>query len=516
MAVRLARGKGRDVKSPLRAGAMLTGKYRIECVLGIGGMGTVYAAHHELLDQRVALKVLFEDEVRDEEASARFLREARSVARLQSEHVCRVMDIDTLENGVPFIVMEYLEGSDLGRILQRHHLFSPQAAVDYVLQALEAIAQAHAQGIIHRDLKPSNLFLATVPDGSQIIKVLDFGISKPTFEQAMTLTSSRAVLGSPAYMSPEQVRAPRTVDARTDIWSMGIVLYELLTTNMPFDGEQVGELFAAILERDPASIRRTRADVPEGLERVIFKCLAKRREDRYIDVAELAMALAPYATGGQVRSIDRITSTLMRGSRLSAAPRPPGSAPRLPGEGSPDDTTPERHPPHGIDAENAITDPAPPNAPELSPTASTLAKRRTVLIRRSSTGFTIVGAAVVIATGVNAYLFEPTAPTVAPATPPMEASSLPAAASTASSAPNADRPDPASPVIELAPQGVPPAGLATAPATGRAAAPPHVAKPKPPLARPPAPARPVPDPPKPASSVDEAHMVNKMFGSGSR
>jgi len=341
-------------------------------------MGTVYAAHHELLDQRVALKVLFEEEMRDEEATARFLREARSVARLQSEHVARVMDIDTLDTGVPFIVMEYLEGSDLGQILQHNHVFSTQAVVDYGLQALEAIAQAHAQGIIHRDIKPSNLFLATVPDGSRIIKVLDFGISKPTFEQTMTLTSSRAVLGSPAYMSPEQVRSPRTVDARTDIWSIGVVLYELLTTRMPFDGEQVGELFAAILEREPPSLRRSRPDVAEGLERVIAKCLAKKREDRYLDVAELAMALAPYATGGQVRSIDRITSTLVRGSRLSAAPRPYGSGPRLPpsnGDTSPDDTTPERYLPYAIDAidANGATDVALPNAPELSPTASTLA-----------------------------------------------------------------------------------------------------------------------------------------------
>ena len=191
MAVKLARSKGGEARVSLSPGSVVAGKYRIERVLGEGGMGTVYAAHHELLDQRVALKVLFPDAIRDTEASARFFQEAQSAARLQSEHVARVMDIDKLEGAVPFIVMEYLEGSDLGIQLERRRIFAPSLVVDYVIQALDAIAQAHAQGIIHRDIKPSNLFLTTVPDGSQIIKVLDFGISKPTFGRVSTLTSSR-------------------------------------------------------------------------------------------------------------------------------------------------------------------------------------------------------------------------------------------------------------------------------------------------------------------------------------
>ncbi len=363
MAVKLARSKGGEGKTSLQPGSVLAEKYRIEAVLGEGGMGIVYAAHHELLDQRVALKVLFDDAVRDKEALARFLQEARSAARLQSEHVARVMDIDTLEGGVPFIVMEYLEGSDLGQLLDRRRVFAPSAVVDYVMQALEAISQAHAQGIIHRDLKPSNLFLATVPDGSQIIKVLDFGISKPTFGRVSRITSSRSVLGSPPYMSPEQVRSPRTVDTRTDIWAIGILLYELLTRRMPFDGEEVGELFAAILEQEPNGIRAKRPDVPEGLERVILKCLSKNRDDRYADVGDLARALAPFGTGAQHKSVDKISSTLLRSEELSSPRRITGSLSNT--------TVPD-------DLGNATTEGVSP-APELSPTASTVGRRRTIL-----------------------------------------------------------------------------------------------------------------------------------------
>src|SRR5262249_15511358 len=160
-------------------------------------------------------------------------------------------------------------------------------------------------------------FLATIPDGSQIIKVLDFGISKPTFGRVSSITSSRSVLGSPPYMSPEQVRRPRTVDTRTDIWSVGILLYELLTRKMPFDGEGVGELFAAILEQEPRPTRAPRPDVPEGLERVIARCLAKNRDQRFSDVGDLARALEPFGSGAQHKSIEKISSTLLRGEELS-------------------------------------------------------------------------------------------------------------------------------------------------------------------------------------------------------
>lgn len=315
----------------LKVGDLLANKYRVERVLGAGGMGVVVEAYHELLDQRVAVKLLYRD-VADDEAERRLLMEARSAAKLQSEHVARVVDVDVGPDGLPFIVMELLEGSDLCQLADRQGALPRWAVVDYVLQALEGLAHAHARSIIHRDLKPSNLFLATRADGSQIIKVLDFGISKsqdPAGDRrAQQLTGGRTVLGSPPYMSPEQVRSPKSVDHRTDIWALGICMYELLTNSMPFGGEELQEVFAQILEHTPVPIRAHVGGVPEGLEQVVFKCLAKNRADRYQDVAELAHALAPYGSGAWVGAADRVQATLARGllEDLSSGMRIRGNA----------------------------------------------------------------------------------------------------------------------------------------------------------------------------------------------
>jgi serine/threonine-protein kinase len=487
MPVKLARSPAGG-SGLLQPGAVLASKYRIERILGEGGMGTVYAAHHELLDQRVALKILFEDAMRDQEASARFLQEARSAARLQSEHVARVMDIDTF-NGVPYIVMEYLEGADLGQYIERKRLFPPDTSVDYVLQALEAIAQAHAQGIVHRDLKPSNLFLASTQDGSQIIKVLDFGISKPTFGgKVSSLTSSRSVLGSPPYMSPEQVRSPRTVDTRTDIWSIGVLFYELLTGKMPFDGDQVGELFAAILEQEPRGIRTQRSDVPEGLERAIFRALAKKREQRYPDVSKLAKAIAPYGTGRQNKSLEKISQTLLRGEELSSPRRravaPSGVTPvaRDAMNANVFDNTTIPDPSRAIRSDSTIP------APELSPTASTVDRRRTLftMMGRSTRtkiyafmggGFT----AVMVIALVVFVLTNRKRPVSAASPQPVALSAQTEPTSKADDPPNA---------LGTAITPLPTvAGVATntAAATGAAAVPPPTAKPipKPIVARPP-------------------------------
>ncbi|HEY8073191.1 MAG TPA: serine/threonine-protein kinase [Labilithrix sp.] len=294
-------------------------------------MGVVVAAHHELLDQHVAVKLLYQD-VADREAQSRLLLEARSAAKLQSEHVARVVDVDTGADGLPFIVMELLDGADLCQIADNRGALPRWLVVDYILQALEGLAHAHARGIIHRDLKPSNLFLANKPDGTQVIKILDFGISKSTSDEppdrrTAQLTGGRSVLGSPPYMSPEQVRSPKTVDHRTDIWSLGICMYELLTNSMPFGGEQIQETFAQILEREPTSVRALVSGVPEGLERVIQRCISKKREERFPDVGELAKALAPYGSGTWIQSADRVAATLQRGAddatsgaRLKGAP----------------------------------------------------------------------------------------------------------------------------------------------------------------------------------------------------
>lgn len=305
---------GKLQASGFKVGDLLASKYRVERLLGEGGMGVVVEAYHELLDQRVAVKLLYQD-VADREAQQRLLMEARSAAKLQSDHVARVIDVDVGPDGLPFIVMELLEGGDLCQLVDARGALPRWLVVDYILQALEGLAHAHGRGIVHRDLKPSNLFLANKPDGTQVIKILDFGISKsqdPGDRHAKQLTGGRGVLGSPPYMSPEQVRAPKTVDHRTDIWSLGVCIYELLTNSMPFGGDEIQETFAQILERQPQPITKLVDGIPEGLEAVVFKCLAKNREDRWMDVAELARALAPYGSGTWIQAPDRIQATLAR------------------------------------------------------------------------------------------------------------------------------------------------------------------------------------------------------------
>jgi eukaryotic-like serine/threonine-protein kinase len=309
-------------RSLLKVGDKLAGKYRVQRILGEGGMGVVVAAYHEMLDQHVAVKLLYQD-VADREAQSRLLLEARSAAKLQSEHVARVLDFDTGADGLPFIVMELLEGVDLCQLADARGALPTWMMVDCMLQALEGLAHAHAHGIVHRDLKPSNLFLARRPDGTEILKILDFGISKSIDgagdRRAQQLTGGRTVLGSPPYMSPEQVRSPKTVDHRTDIWSAGVCMYELLTNSMPFGGDEIQETFAQILEKAPVPIRQLVAGVPEGLEQVIMRCLAKNRDDRFAEVGELARALAPFGTGTWAMIPERVVATLARGAEEASS-----------------------------------------------------------------------------------------------------------------------------------------------------------------------------------------------------
>lgn len=332
----------KDVEPLMPAfGDVVDGKYRVEERIGIGGMGVVVAARHLQLKQKVALKFLLPEGLRKKGVKERFMREARAAVAIASEHIARVIDVGALPSGIPFIVMEHLEGTDLSRLLDDRGAFTPEEAAGYVLEACEAIAEAHALGIVHRDLKPSNLFLTHKPDGTQIIKILDFGIAKSgendeTPERhSLHLTGGRAVLGSPPYMSPEQVRAPKTVDHRTDIWSIGICMYELLTNSMPFGGDELQETFAQILEKQPTPIRDLVTGVPEGLAKVVTKCLSKKREDRYADVGELARALVPFGSGTWMQSADRVAATLARGAmgamEDASGPRlrPPPSSQRL-------------------------------------------------------------------------------------------------------------------------------------------------------------------------------------------
>ena len=309
---------------PFAPGSILGGKYRVERALGRGGMGVVVLARDEVLGRRVAIKILRAAGRSDE---ARFLREARAVARLTSEHVARVLEIGTREDGAPFLVMEYQSGSDLGRVLHDRGRLPPAVAVDYVLQASEALAEAHALGIVHRDLKPSNLFLAARMDGTPRILVLDFGIAKttPAFEGRggldgePSLTATSAVIGSPLYMSPEQLHSAKDVDARSDLWSLGVVLHELLTGRPPFEAESAAAMGAKIAAGAPAPLAQGCPDAPPGLAAVLLRCLEKDPSRRFQDIAELAQALGPFAPEASRLSVDRIARVARAGLLASDA-----------------------------------------------------------------------------------------------------------------------------------------------------------------------------------------------------
>ncbi|MBI4701644.1 MAG: serine/threonine protein kinase, partial [Deltaproteobacteria bacterium] len=285
------------VRLPL-PGEVLAGKYEIEGVLGEGGMGVVLAARHRQLGQRVALKFLQHELVGVEQAAERFLREARAVAAIRGEHVARVLDVGEIDGGVPYIVMEHLTGTDLETIVEHDGPLGVQDAVHYLLQAGEAVAEAHALGLVHRDLKPSNLFVTQGPDGAPLVKVLDFGIAKAldqTSGAGGKVTATGMSLGSPGYMAPEQVLDPRSVDARADIWALGAVLYELLAARPAFEAETVPAVYAKIVCEDPRPLCELRPELPAELGRIVARCLTKDRACRFGSVAELARALVPFA-----------------------------------------------------------------------------------------------------------------------------------------------------------------------------------------------------------------------------
>jgi len=274
-------------------GELVVEKYRVLRLLGSGGMGSVLEARHAALGHSVALKILHQPATEGDEASMRFFREARATASLESEHVVRIFDLGTTEQGLPFLVMERLSGFDLGDVLMRIGTFPPSLAVECVLQATRGVIQAHEAGIVHRDLKPSNLFLTRRADGRPLVKVLDFGISKLKSEESVRLTQTRTVVGSPLYMSPEQVRDARQVDVRTDVWSLGAILYELLSGRPAFDGDTLPSVYASIVTDEPAPIDRD--DVPSGLEQLVLRCLAKERSERVSSAEELGHALEALA-----------------------------------------------------------------------------------------------------------------------------------------------------------------------------------------------------------------------------
>ncbi len=306
-----------------REGDIIAGKYRIERVLGAGGMGIVVAAQHVRLDEKVALKFLLPNALMNSEVIGRFEREARAASKIKNEHVARVSDVGTLDNGSPYMVMEYLQGGDLSGWLAERGPLAPELAVDFVLQACEAVGEAHSLGIVHRDLKPANLFCIQRTDGQLFIKVLDFGISKlttPGTDSHMTRTT--AFLGSPLYMSPEQMQTSKGVDARTDIWSLGVILFELITGKAPFDAESVTELAIKIAVEPPTMLRTLMPQAPPGLEAVLARCLEKDRARRFQSVGEMALALQPFAPPHARLSVERIVGTERRAGMTSTGGPP--------------------------------------------------------------------------------------------------------------------------------------------------------------------------------------------------
>jgi serine/threonine protein kinase len=281
------------MEGTVRPGDTLLGKYQVERVLGQGGMGVVVAVRHLELGELFAIKLLLPKVSERANAVSRFVREARAAARLKSEHVVRVHDVGRLEGGAPYMVMEHLVGDDLAVHLQRRRCLPLEEAGLLVLQACDAIAEAHALGIVHRDLKPSNLFLMRRRNGSTCLKVLDFGISKQTEDVGVAAdqTESGAILGSLLYMSPEQMLSPKAVDRRSDIWAMGVVLYELTTGQRPFEGDSLANLLREVMNSEPPPPSKVRPELPAALDEVVLRCLRKRPEERYADAEELAAAV---------------------------------------------------------------------------------------------------------------------------------------------------------------------------------------------------------------------------------
>jgi serine/threonine-protein kinase len=256
----------------------------------------VFAARHLELDQMVAIKVLYEDLAARSTAAERFRRAARAAARMQGPHVCRVLDIGAQPDGSPFMVMEYLEGCHLGRELERRGLLTQQEAFECILQACDAVAEAHAAGIVHRDLKPANLFWAALPDGSRHIKVLGFGVSKSlSRSNPGDLTISSGSSSAPAYLAPEQLDAGHEIDERTDIWTLAVVFYELLSGRPPFQGESIPALVSSVLNGRVKPLSELQLGTPPGLDAVIAKALAKRPDERYASIPEFVSALLPFA-----------------------------------------------------------------------------------------------------------------------------------------------------------------------------------------------------------------------------
>jgi len=333
-----------DLEGIVAVGDVIAGRYVVDRVIGAGGMGVVVAARHETLGKPVAVKFLHPKVAALEEPRERFLREARAAVDIRSEHVARVTDVGALDSGAPYMVMEYLEGRDLDDTLAAEGPLHVDEALELVLQACEALAEAHARGLVHRDVKPANLFVTHRADGSPLVKLLDFGISRAAVEEnQQRLTATHAVLGTPTYMAPEQLRAARNADARTDVWAIGATLHELLCGAPPFQGETVTALTVAIMEDQPTPLGQLVAGVPEDLEAAVLRCLEKKPERRFPSIAAFVAAIRPLAPASAQTAIDMIMSVDEHGlsdAKLTPEARRSRGGRRGPAVSGQDDTLP--------------------------------------------------------------------------------------------------------------------------------------------------------------------------------
>jgi serine/threonine-protein kinase len=313
------------------ANSVFASKYTVVRTIGQGGMGVVLEAVHTKLGQPVAIKLLKSELASDHESVMRFEREARAAATLMSRHAARIYDVDATAEGVPFMVMEYLEGRDLGSILHDQGILPQEDAVDWVIQACAAMAEAHALGIVHRDLKPSNLFLSENATGGAMVKVLDFGISKVASESELQLTNTETVLGTPHYMSPEQLTQARVVDGRADIWALAVILYRSLTKAFPFNAPHPTALAVSIATDAPASVNGHGCELPPALAAAIMKGLEKDPDTRHANVHAFAEAIAPFGSGRW--NVPAPSEIRLRGATRSIPPTP-GSLSRQRGSAS--------------------------------------------------------------------------------------------------------------------------------------------------------------------------------------
>jgi len=324
-------------------GHVFLGKYRVEEILGVGGMGVVTKCLHMQLGELVAIKMLRKDVLDDRDAVERFMREAQAAARLRSEYVARVIDVGRFEDNVPYMIMEFLDGHDLGELIDERGCLPVPWTAEMMMQTAEALAEAHSLGIVHRDVKPTNLFVTWRPDGSALVKVLDFGIARAPIGTDLKLTQTQSLLGTPAYMSPEQMRSAHMVDARSDIWSLGTVMYELIEGRRPFEAESFSEMCVKVAVDAPSPM----VNAPPALQAVIMRCLAKAPEQRFANMAELGHALRPFMRDPKTAGIlvERMHRLIERGGSIdwasgtpmpaeAVALTPPPAPPTLPPERS--------------------------------------------------------------------------------------------------------------------------------------------------------------------------------------